>query len=1333
MNKFFKNSFHDGVDRDTAINKYDNSHVFDAENVRIISDDALSNGAITSIRGTVPKATISAVAGSQIVGSCIIRDYAVLCVYDSNGGSIYKFKDSGSASPVSGELTLLYANSDLNFQIDTPIYMEGRYESEAVQKIYFSDGLTFFRHLNIASPTLATIEVGSMDIVSNITFGEISGAITEGGQLKAGKIQYSYQLYSVYGSESIFSPTGSLYSIANTLDGVKSSIYVNGLVSGTIVDKSMKVSITIVPAYNFNRLRLVAIEYESVNQTPSIRIVGEYDITGATILEVMDSGSSIGTLTLEEFRFITNNFYPKTIASKDNILFAGNIDERYFDITDAEFDARAFRFKLTAGTLQSGSLESNILMNPGGSSPVSKQIFYDGTDNKIYTDVVYNPDPVYSIVIDSDHDCYNSFNNLSNDEISSHQYIYDPVNKKIGGIGANISYEFITHQTLIDEGSTGLQGSYPKITSEVFDNTNLVNDLAEYTGYQRDEIYRFGIVLFDLNGRPSFAKWIGDIRFPNNHQLPFITYSSPNTYANNLGIKFTVSFPTAVANKVSGYQIVRLDREDKDKTVKSSGVAATMIKTNYLTWNGNNKLHSASTMPTYGDCSAGKIRNIRWSTSGSNSGDIILNSTSANTLDWKHWEYVSPNISFNKKLEFDSNDFSEIVGAVDTNINSLHIQGTGSPIQTVCDKLKNFLPASTMVANREPILNINTFSQTSYEASDFILDNSVAYFNQCSNMYSSGLRYGARGSFSILSYKDDFALAAGPLWIHWGDLTSTGYGWLMQYIRSNKNLAIYNGVTYVSRLQNTYYQTSKFVSKYQPTVEVFSGDTYIDMFFYMRSFDDASGRAQATMIFPVESTINTKLRTDKIQQYLSWSVAPIGEGIRYRIQETEIRGVEIYNINYPTEIGDLYRYNSTYSMIDKSKSFTLRPQDLSSVNIYDTRVYASNLKISGEYTDSWLKFKFNEYKDIDSQFGSLTRLLNVNNKLMFFQPDGVGVLSVNDRALVQSPTSYSMTLGTGGVLERFDYLTFDSGASNQEDIVKSNKTFYYVDRVRKKINKYEGTDTPISVIKGVNSLLKALDFDKVICGFDPNYLDVIFSVDNLTIVFNELTNNFTSGQLFNPNGFLSIGMNLYSIKDTANTTALTIDSIINVDYNNLGDFILVNDGQSGNTLFKHNVGTTGLFYDDVVSNSIVEVIVHPEDNNICQFQCIDLRMDITDGAGVEKYTNTKYDGYIIPIFDTIKLVRFANSYMSKEFKVLFYHPNHILQSDEVFIKKIANAWRIQLPIMTSIVPPTAEVGVIGHPSRFVDTHLKVKLTFDSSTTNRWKLHDIITYYNTVKV
>lgn len=39
--------------------------------------------------------------------------------------------------------------------------------------------------------------------------------------------------------------------------------------------------------------------------------------------------------------------------------------------------------------------------------------------------------------------------------------------------------------------------------------------VSNFLGYQRDEVYRFGIVFYNQKNIPSPVHWIGDIRFPS--------------------------------------------------------------------------------------------------------------------------------------------------------------------------------------------------------------------------------------------------------------------------------------------------------------------------------------------------------------------------------------------------------------------------------------------------------------------------------------------------------------------------------------------------------------------------------------------------------------------------------------------------------------------------------------------------------------------------------------------------------------------------------------------------------------------------------------------------
>ena len=164
------------------------------------------------------------------------------------------------------------------------------------------------------------------------------------------------------------------------------------------------------------------------------------------------------------------------------------------------------------------------------------------------------------------------------------------------------------------------------------------------------------------------------------------------------------------------------------------------------------------------------------------------------------------------------------------------------------------------------------------------------------------------------------------------------------------------------------------------------------------------------------------------------------------------------------------------------------------------------------------------------------------------------------------------------------------------------------------------------------------------------------------------------------------------------------------------DYILVSDGTTGGTIYKHNVGPSGEFYGGISgAEAFVELIINPENKQVCSFNTLDFRMEVIDINDEEVSTDdTTYPWK--PIFETIKQVVFSNSYQTSTVDVV-YGQN---------IKKIGKVWRMQVPLF-------ADTKVGTRSTRYVDTYLRVKIIFDSSTANRLRLHDITTYYAPVKV
>jgi len=70
-----------------------------------------------------------------------------------------------------------------------------------------------------------------------------------------------------------------------------------------------------------------------------------------------------------------------------------------------------------------------------------------------------------------------------------------------------------------------------------------------------------------------------------------------------------------------------------------------------------------------------------------------------------------------------------------------------------------------------------------------------------------------------------------------------------------------------------------------------------------------------------------------------------------------------------------------------------------------------------------MTFKTTDFIDVDTQYGPITALQTFKNKLIFWQEEATGVLSVNERSIVQDINKTNIVLGTGGILDRYDYFT----------------------------------------------------------------------------------------------------------------------------------------------------------------------------------------------------------------------------------------------------------------------------------------------------------------------
>lgn len=499
----------------------------------------------------------------------------------------------------------------------------GRFETDEIQRIYWTDVDKQMRVINTNLPFYTDPSTGLIVnemqkiageltyLAPNVGFSIPQLAEISQGNLPKGSIQYSYRLINSEGGITRFSPQSGLIDLAN------------GEVSGNYHEyplteedffkgdseefkkereshkfeshKAVRIKIANIDT-RYDYIQLCYTLYRDKGQA-EIFILPEQRLASNTF-EYTHSGneSTEVKITRDEFIALSNPFeLSETIETKDNILFVANTVTPKFDIA---LDTRAYRFdRYSIARLY------------------EKQ---DYSDTPLQIDGNNLPNPPLSGLntwnINEELNVINPFNDEGTPYLNwqtNAQYKYQADGKTFGGEGPNIKYRFTLNsekigspEELIADNTTTIPIAKPFISSPKHALTDVVqlegqgtqvgnqytiggsfSDLKSpylsnlFTGYARGEVYRMGIVFIDHKGNESFAKWIGDIKFPeftdlqNNYpEFDLSSFDGINLKLYPLGIEFTVTIPDEIKTSISGFKIVRVERKESWKTRLGTGV-----------------------------------------------------------------------------------------------------------------------------------------------------------------------------------------------------------------------------------------------------------------------------------------------------------------------------------------------------------------------------------------------------------------------------------------------------------------------------------------------------------------------------------------------------------------------------------------------------------------------------------------------------------------------------------------------------------------------------------------------------------------------------------------
>lgn len=610
------NSFAGGLNSDDDLSVVATNQYIDARNIKISSyrgGESRDNrhGSLMPVQG-VKFAGSFAGEGNKVVATGSIRDYGVFVCIDENENrlKIYSFKNAIGGTVHDQDFNDIQ-NSKLVVDAQLLPLDEGErypdvfdiqlnYESENNIKLYLADSKHPIMVFNINRGDSLIYD----DLNKCLSYPEAicKPPVFEEyvpGKIEFGVVSYCYQLYNRYGIHTGASIQCQQIPIGNYDFDSK---YVKcGGKQGAISNCGVKISIQIPGNYwHLDYIKVFRIQYTQNGQMPIVSVIYDAKVNfneqDSTELIINDVGNDpIEYISVEELNSLQGvRIIPNSLASKDGFLFAANTKTIQTTIKDFDkWDARAFRF----------NYENISIVKDVNGDNVFK---IDAHNKDIESDYVAVPP--------FDHDCYDDIYNNINKEVSLYyaNFVFDSQYRWVGGSGKNIEWRFVissqVEDSCVKEDNTRKIGTLYNYSqkenvqqnnvfyidkdfkpSEVekaeFDpginkNTWLIKSL------RRNEIYRYGIVLYDKYCQASPVKWIADIRTPNVTEEGFQLMSS-NTIVNgkryelvirNLGIQFMVK---SLPEGCTGYQIVRCARHESDIATISQGVLSSPVSNAY--------------------------------------------------------------------------------------------------------------------------------------------------------------------------------------------------------------------------------------------------------------------------------------------------------------------------------------------------------------------------------------------------------------------------------------------------------------------------------------------------------------------------------------------------------------------------------------------------------------------------------------------------------------------------------------------------------------------------------------------------------------------------------
>ena len=864
------------------------------------------------------------------------------------------------------------------------------------------------------------------------------------------------------------------------------------------------------------------------------------------------------------------------------------------------------------------------------------------------------------------YDCINPVNDIFNNNYSASDavngFLYSTAGD-IGGTGKVVSYK--------------IENTWGSMIGEK-DSASCSKDVLIDSTFKINEVYRFGIVFYDKKGRQSFVNWVGDILIPryNSSGISWLNPVYGSVWSNSRHIVFTLNLNNVtpeIRSEIKGFKIVYVERKTSDMTVAAQGF----------------------------------INNVERGITGISTElhpkVILYGETSDHAMGDYFCLFYSPDVTIGELKEFPNNSKANITSIYNASgldsreitIDSTHKMYT--VYTTDSDEAPHFntitmLESYSLDFVEEGISGVPFYEKAEHNGSLMFSRNSTLINrprNDSTSHSTSQENYGPTSS--LLTFSDVIYLDPGD---KENELLSI---YLLDIINDNDS-SRYGGNRYENRANNIYISGSYYtsISSTATSVEIISyGDTFISVYEQMVAMYDNNitgdyGK-QSLWMFPVESKVNYNFATTKPSQYMKHrSYGPPGMGI----MEEQVEGIARFPDKYPDNLGDLYNYNPAYSVpaFGLYPTYTSKPLLFEADETNHVAIVASEEKTNGETIDNWTKFLYANILEVDTAYGGVNELVSLDNKLFFWQDTAFGIVAVNDRSLITDQSGAQLSLGSGGVLERYDYYSNNVGLLEKYNVTNSENALFWVFTPLEKIYIFDNQIKELSTISSVNSYLhNKTPIINPISVVDYTNHETLFKINDEVLVYSWLSNSFTGVYTFDPSWLVKIYNGNYASVPTADN----------------------------HTLWEHNDTTVNRanFYGSD-NESYIYFIVNKDYRYTKVFDTIDWFSTSLGDSSVED--NKQVNNYD----DTFSQLRAYTDYQNTDWIILYADPDSTSQN----VTRRERSFVMQMPRDKVNKPQKDNVDIfdsgdwdksVKYKQRMRDKFLHIEMKYNNSLGNKF--------------